>query len=190
MKLSVWAKKQGISYRTAWRWFKDGKLPVEAEQTSSGTILIKDLVSDIKQIQVAIYARVSSADQKSDLDRQISRLVMFANAQNWVVVETIAEIGSALNGHRPKLKKLLSNSKNMIILIEHNDRLMRFGLEYVEAVLAAQGRKLVVVDRDELKDDLVQDMIEVLTSFCARLYGRRSAKNKVKRAVECIQNES
>ena len=139
--------------------------------------------------QVAIYARVSSSDQKNDLERQISRLVIFANAQKWVVAETVIEIGSALNGHRPRLKKLLLNSNIKTILVEHTDRLMCFGAEYVEATLAAQGRKLVVVDAGELKDDLVQDMIDVLTSFCARLYGRRSAKNKAKRAVESIQND-
>ena len=70
--------------------------------------------------------------------------------------------------------------------VEHRDRLMRFGAEYVESALAAQGRKLIVVDPSEVKDDLVQDMIEVLTSFCARLYGRRSAKNKAKKAIEAI----
>lgn len=188
MKLSIWAKKQGISYRTAWRWFKEGKLPVAVEQTVTGTILIKESSSSTER--VAIYARVSSSDQKNDLERQISRLVIFANAQKWVVAETVVEVGSALNGHRPKLKKLLLNSNVKIIIVEHTDRLMRFGAEYVEAALAAQGRKLVVVDAGEIKDDLVQDMIEVLTSFCARLYGRRSAKNKAKRAVEAIQNES
>ena len=67
---------------------------------------------------------------------------------------------------------------------------MRFGAEYVEAALAAQGRKLVVIDPAEVKDDLVQDMIEVLTSFCARLYGRRSARNKAKKALEEIENEN
>ena len=65
---------------------------------------------------------------------------------------------------------------------------MRFGVEYVEAALAAQGRKLMVADVSELKDDLVQDMIEALTSFCARLYGRRSAKNKAKKALETLKN--
>ncbi len=188
MKLSTWAKKQGISYRTAWRWFKEGKLPVEVEQTATGTILVKEVKPPANQ--VAIYARVSSVDQKNDLDRQISRLVLFANSQKWVVAETIAEIGSALNGHRPKLKKLLLKSEVKIILVEHNDRLMHFGLEYLVSALAAQGRQLVVVDSGELKDDLVQDMIEVLTSFCARLYGRRSAKNRAKNAVESIQNGS
>jgi len=86
--------------------------------------------------------------------------------------------------------KLLTNYKIKIIVVEHRDRLMRFGAEYVESALAAQGRKLVVADPTELQDDLVQDMIEVLTSFCARLYGRRSAKNKAKKAIETLQNES
>ena len=66
---------------------------------------------------------------------------------------------------------------------------MRFGFEYVEAALVAQGRQIVVIDQSEVKDDLVQDMIEVLTSFCARLYGRRSAKNKAKKALEAIEHE-
>lgn len=86
--------------------------------------------------------------------------------------------------------KLLTNPTIKTIVVEHRDRLMRFGAEYVESALAAQGRKLIVADESELKDDLVQDMIEVLTSFCARLYGRRSAKNKAKKALESIQNES
>jgi putative resolvase len=188
MKLSSWAKKQGISYRTAWRWFKEGKLPVIAEQTKTGTILIKE--EAISPNVVAIYARVSSADQKKDLDQQIVRLLLYANKNGWSVTHTVAEIGSGLNGHRPKLMKLLTNSNIKIIVVEHRDRLMRFGAEYVESALKSQGRKLIVVNESELKDDLVQDMIEVLTSFCARLYGRRSAKNKAKKALETIQNEN
>lgn len=188
MKLSIWARKQGISYRTAWRWFKEGKLPVVAEQTKTGTILIKDEFTHPNS--VAIYARVSSSDQKRDLDQQVARLVSYANAKGWVVAHTFTEIGSGLNGHRPKLIKVLTNSNIKIILVEHRDRLMRFGAEYVESALAAQGRRLIVADESELKDDLVQDMIEVLTSFCARLYGRRSAKNKAKKALESIQNEN
>lgn len=187
MKLSVWAKKQGISYRTAWRWYKDGTLPVEAEQLPSGTILVKDPLEE--GIQVAIYARVSSHDQKQDLERQVSRLVMFANSQNLSVSQTVVEIGSALNGHRGKLKKLLQNPQVKVIIAEHNDRLMRFGIEFLEATLTSQGRKLLIMNKEELKDDLVRDMIEVLTSFCARLYGKRSAKNRAKKAVESIQND-
>lgn len=188
MKLSEWAKKQGISYKTAWRWVKAGTLPVPYEQTKTGTILIHEPKS--QDNAVAIYARVSSTDQKKDLDGQVARLVNFANTQGWVVELAITEIGSGLNGHRSKLMKLLTNSKIKIILVEHRDRLMRFGVEYVESALVAQGRQLVVADQKELNDDLVQDMIEVLTSFCARLYGRRSARNKAKKALASIQNEN
>src|SRR5260370_39042053 len=97
MKLSEWAKKQGISYRTAWRWFKTGNLPVEAMQTASGTILVVDSREENFTTAV-LYARVSSADQKQDLDRQIARLVAFANARGLTVAQTVTEIGSALNG--------------------------------------------------------------------------------------------
>ena len=167
MKLSVWAKKQGISYRTAWRWFKAGTLPVCVKQLASGTIIISE--PEPKPSGVAIYARVSSSDQKSDLDRQVARLVAFAHEKGLSVSKTMTEIGSGLNGHRPKLMKLLEDPSIGVVLVEHRDRLMRFGVEYVESALLSQGRKLLVADQEELKDDLVQDMIEVLTSFCARL---------------------
>jgi predicted site-specific integrase-resolvase len=111
----------------------------------------------------------------------------YANSQGWTVVKSVTEVGSGLNGRRPKLMKLLVDPDIGVIVVEHRDRLMRFGAEYVEAALAAQGRKLVVIDPAEVKDDLVQDMIEVLTSFCVRLYGRRSARNKAKKALEAME---
>jgi putative resolvase len=83
--------------------------------------------------------------------------------------------------------KLLADPSIKTIVVEHRDRLMRFGVEYVESTLQAQGRRLIVVDQGEVKDDLVQDMLEVLTSFCARLYGRRSAKNKAQKALKAVQ---
>jgi predicted site-specific integrase-resolvase len=98
----------------------------------------------------------------------------------------VSEVGSGLNGQRPELMKLLAGPEVSAVVVEHRDRLMSFGAEYVESALAAQGRKLIVVDPSAVKDDLVQDMIEVLTSFCARLYGRRWAKNKAKKAIEAI----
>ena len=188
MKLSDWAKEQGISYRTAWRWFKADQLPIKAKQLPSGTIILE--VEKPRHLDVAIYARVSSSDQKNDLDRQVARLVSFATEKGLSIAKSVTEIGSGLNGHRPKLMKLLSDESVKIILVEHRDRLMRFGVEYVESSLIAQGRKLLVADPGELKEDLVQDMIEVLTSFCARLYGRRSAKNKAKKALETLQSEN
>ncbi|MCI0525802.1 MAG: IS607 family transposase [Acidobacteria bacterium] len=189
MKLSKWAKQQGVSYMTAWRWFRDGKLPVEAEQMPTGTIIVKEAIG-IGDAGVALYARVSSAEQKPELDKQIARLLEFASQKKLAVIESVTEIGSAMNGHRPKLLKLLRNPSVKIILVEHRDRLIRFGFDYLEASLAAQGRRIVVVDDTELKDDLVRDMTEVLTSFCARLYGRRAANNKARKALRALEDES
>ena len=183
MKLSVWAKQQGISYQAAWRMYRDGKLPVPAEQLPTGTIILKPPKEE--PTGVAVYARVSSPDQRSDLDGQVARVVEFVTGKGWSVVRTVTEVGSGLDGHRPELMKVLADPSVAIVAVERRDRLMRFGAEYVESALAAQGRRLVVVDPGETKDELVQDMIEVLTSFCARLYGRRSARDRAERAVRC-----
>lgn len=184
MKLSTWAKTQGISYTTAWRWWKAGKLPVPSEQVASGTIIVHE--SSPSQ-GVAIYARVSSSDQHADLDRQIVRLTEYAMRQRLIVVDVIREVGSGLNGRRPGLLRLLRNTQATTILIEHRDRLMRFGFEYVEASLAAQQRRILVVEPSEVADDLVRDMTEVMTSMCARLYGKRSAAHRARRAIAAMQ---
>jgi putative resolvase len=183
MKLADWAKQQGITYKTAWRWFKAGRLPVPHTQLPTGTILVHP-PTERPEGAAALYARVSSADQKADLERQLGRLTAFATANGMAVIRSVAEIGSGLNGPRPKLMKLLADPVVTTLVVEHRDRLARFGSEYIEAALGACGRKLVVVDASEMKDDLVRDMIDVLTSFCARLYGQRAAKNRAEKAVK------
>jgi predicted site-specific integrase-resolvase len=177
MKLAEWAKRQGISYTTAWRWTKEDAMPVPWRKTPSGTILV-DVPRDEKLIAVALYARVSSHDQRKDLDRQLARLSHYAAEHDFHVVAAVSEVGSGLNGKRRKLLRLLSDATISAIVVEHRDRFARFGSEYLEAALLASNRRLVVVDSGEMNDDLVQDMIAVLTSFCARLYGRRSARNR------------
>ncbi len=152
-------------------------MPVPWRKTASGTILV-DAPMDEKPMAVALYARVSSHDQRSDLDRQLARLSQYAAEHDLHVVAAVGEVGSGLNGKRRKLLKLLSDKTVSAIVVEHRDRFARFGSEYLEAALAASNRRLVVVDSAEMNDDLVQDMIAVLTSFCARLYGRRSARNR------------
>ena len=110
--------------------------------------------------------------------------MVYAHNHRMTMVEAVSEAGYGLNGRRPKLLQLLANPQIQTILVEHRDRFMRLGGEYVEAALAAQWRKLMVMESSEVKDDLVQDRMEVLTSFCTRLYGRRSARNKAKKAVQ------
>jgi len=101
----------------------------------------------------------------------------------------VCEVGSALNGKRPKLRRVLSDPDARVIVVEHRDRLARFGVEHLEAALSAQGRRIVVADPGETTDDLVRDMIEVLTSMCARLYGRRGARNRAMRALTAAKRE-
>jgi len=102
------------------------------------------------------------------------------------VVRVVTEVGSALDGHRRKFLGLLRDSSVETIVVEHRDRFARFGAEYVEAALSAQGRRLLVVDAAEVDDDLVRDVTEILTSLCARLYGQRAAENRAARAVAAL----
>jgi putative resolvase len=188
MKLSVWAKQQGLTYKTAWRMWKAGRLPVPATQLATGTVILD--VPEQTVVGVALYARVSSADQKADLDRQLARLSAYAARHGLVVVDAVKEVGSGLNGHRRNMIRLLRNPQINGVVVEHRDRLMRFGIEYVEAALAAQGRRLIVVDQSEVTDDIMRDIHEVLVSMCARLYGRRAAKNRADRALAAAAEDA
>jgi putative resolvase len=157
-------------------------MPVPFRRLASGTILVDVAAADAEQ-RMVVYARVSSHDQRSDLDRQVARLTEWATGHGHEVARVITEVGSGLNGKRPKLRRILSDPSATVIVVEHRDRLARFGVEHLQAALAAQGRRIVVADAGETSDDLVRDMIEVLTSMCARLYGRRGARNRAMRAV-------
>jgi putative resolvase len=168
MKLSAWAKLNGIPYKTAWKWFRAGILPAPARQLPTGIILV-DPPQTVGPAQVALYGRVSSSDQKEDRERQIDRLSRYAAEHGLVVPTSAAEVGSARNGHRPKLLKSLAGTTSTTIVVAHRERLMRFGFEYLEAVLAATGRSIIVIEPIGIAADLVRDMTEVLTSFCARL---------------------
>ena len=133
--------------------------------------------------QTFLYARVSGSDQAADLVRQAERLQRYARKQGWVVDETIMETGSGLNGKRRKLLKALRCPGQTRIVVEHRDRLARFGFEMVEASLAGRGGEIIVIEDNEVEDDLVRDVTEVLTSLCARLHGRRSARRRAERAL-------
>ncbi len=182
MNLKEWAAANEVGYSTARQWFLDGKLPVSARKVG-GLILIDPPAQQVPVEAVAVYARVSSADQKPDLDRQVARIVTWAASRNLAVGRVVTEVGSALNGHRRKFLGLLRDPAVTTIVVEHRDRFARFCAEYVEAALSAQGRRLLVVDPAEVDDDLVGDITEILTSMCARLYGRRAAANRAARAV-------
>jgi putative resolvase len=122
------------------------------------------------------------------VDRQVVRVAGWVTGQGLTVARVVREVGSGLNGRRPKLRRILSDPSATVIVVEHRDRLARFGAEHLDAALAAHGRRLIVADPGETTDDLVRDMIEVLTSMCARLYGRCGARNRAMRAVTAAGN--
>jgi putative resolvase len=184
VNLKEWARLQGVHPQTAYRWFREGTLPVPAVRVNSRSVLVApDAVTIPAHGGVGLYARVSSHDQKADLDRQVARLTGWAAQSGCAVVRVEAEVGSGMNGARSKARRLLADPGVQTVVVEHRDRLGRMNTELVEAALSAHGRRLVILDSDEVDDDLVREITEVLTSFCARLYGRRSARNRAERAL-------
>jgi putative resolvase len=188
VNLADWAESVGVNRHTAYRWFREGTLPVPAERVGR-LILVRTAAAADSAAGVVVYARVSSHDQRSDLDRQVARLTGWATEQGLGVGQVVCEVGSGLNGKRPKLRRVLSDPDARVIVVEHPDRLARLGLEHLEAALSAQGRRIVIADPGERTYDLVRDMIDVLTSMCARLYGRRGARNRAMRAITATRRD-
>ena len=185
MKLSQWAKEQGLCYHTAWRLFKDGKLPVRAEQLETGTILVHP-EKEPEGNGTWLYCRVSSHGQKENLVRQKERCLAFCCAKGWTVDKIVCEVASGLNDSRPRLLKML-DARPARIVVEHKDRLTRFGFAYFEKLLPMLGCELVVINRaEEQKEDMVADMVAIITSFCCRLYGMRRGRQKSKRVKELL----
>ena len=189
MNLTQWARSQGVHPQTAYPWFREGILPVPAVRVNQRTVLVNPDRGDAVVGGVGLYARVSSHDQKADLDRQVARLTGWAADAGGQVVRVEAEVGSGMNGARAKVRRLLADPKVTVVVVEHRDRLGRVNTELMESALSAHGRRLVVLDAGEVHDDLVRDMVEVLTSLCARLYGRGSARNRALKAIGCAQRD-
>jgi putative resolvase len=192
MKLSAYARSLGVSYRTAWRWFKAGK--VAGFQADTGTIIVTEPIVETVPAtanqKTVIDTRVSAAENKDNLEGQAKRLMDYCAAKGYQVAAVVKEIGSGVNDTRPKLLKLLTDPTIGQIVVEHKDRLTRFGFNYIEQLLVMQGRKIEVINLAEKgKEDLIQDFVSIVTSFCARLYGQRRSKRKTERIIAEIQNE-
>jgi putative resolvase len=186
MKLSQYAKQQGISYRTALRWFRDGT--IQGYQAPSGTIIVTEREPMQAVQKVAIYARVSSAEHRANLERQAERLTQYCTARGYQVAQVVKEIASGVNDSRPKLLSLLKDTSITRVVVEHRDRLTRFGFHYIDALFTVQGRTIEVVNPAQNDtEELLADLTSIIYSFCARLYGQRRAKRKTEKLVEQLQ---
>ncbi|KFI69345.1 IS607 family transposase [Bifidobacterium magnum] len=198
MKVRDWAGLEHFNPQTVWKWCREGTMPdrVTVERSPSGAYMIYDpkyetaptAPADSGSSRTVCYARVSCADRKADLRRQADRLKAFAIGMGVEHPEVVMETGSGMNDKRRKLNRLLADPTVGTIIVERRDRLARMNAGLIESALKAQGRRVVVVDDTELDDDLARDMTEVLTSFCARLYGRRAAKRKAEAALKAAHD--
>jgi putative resolvase len=185
------AKELGVSIKTLRRWADAGKIRCELAPSGHRRFYIQD-VKSLTPIEARLlenritinYARVSSHDQKADLVRQVQVLEGFSAAKGWEF-ETIQDLGSGLNYQKKGLQKLLHRIlKGDVgrLVLTHKDRLLRFGSELVFAVCAEFDTEVVIINKSQeevpFEQELVTDMIELVTVFSARLYGSRSRKNK------------
>ena len=190
VNLAEWARAWGVYRQTACRWFGEGMLPVPAVRVSRRTVLVSsDTPAELAAAACGWYARVSSHDQKPVLGRRVARVTAWAAAAGGQVVRVEAEAGSGVNGSRAKVRRLLADPAVTTVVAGHRGRPGRMITELAGSAVSAHGRRLVVPGDGEVGDDLVRDMAGVLTWFCARLRGRRSARNRALTAVGCAERD-
>lgn len=193
------AERLGVSTITLRRWEKAGKITAQRTQGGHRRYALADIEPHAVHLagqsrSTIAYARVSSHDQKDDLERQKHVLEMYCAAQGWQF-DLVADLGSGMNYHKKGLRKLLNailEGECGRLVITHKDRLLRFGAELVFAVCEAKNVEVVIINKGTdttFEEDLAQDVLEIITVFSARLYGSRSHKNKkiidgIKQVVE------
>ena len=187
------AEMLGVNRVTVFRWIKQGKIKAvrvgREYRIPEGEVnrLLKGKATNT----AVIYARVSSSDQKNDLERQVEYLKKYCSAKGYNVVDILTDVASGLNEKRRGLKKLFEyvvNGKVDVVVVSYKDRLTRFGFKYLEEFFNSHGVRIEVVFGEEPKDlqpELIEDLIAIVTSFAGRLYGMRSHKKKM--VVESVK---
>ncbi len=190
----------GVANRTLRRWIKEGKIRainIGGRWRIPESEIKRLLGQPIEEIttprlaRVVVYARVSGANQKKELENQIEALRKYIEQKNWKLIAIVKDIASGLKEDRRGLWKLIEMARKHefdILLVAYKDRLTRFGFRYLEELFKAYGVKVLVAFQEPPKDfyqELVEDLIEIVTSFASRIYGKRSHKyKKVVKAVE------
>jgi len=191
IKLCDYAKNHSVTYRTAWNRFNAGKIP-NSFKNRDGQILIEVINNkNIDLTKVVIYARVSSNENRTNLDAQAIRLTHYATAKGYQITKVIKEVGSGVNDNRKKLKKLLESEDWGTVIVEHKDRLTRFGFNYIEILLNKEGREIEVINlAEDEKSDLMQDLVSIIYSFSAKMYGLRRSKRKTEEIIKLLEKDS
>lgn len=189
-KLSDYAKKFNVTYRTAWNRFKQGKIDGAFldEKTNHIYIPVESFKENATK-KVALYARVSNHDAADNLDRQLERIRNYSISNGYDIVYEFKEISSGLNDQRTKLTKLLKKDDYDLIIVENKDRLTRFGFNYIKVLLNTKNKDILVINKtdDNKKTDLIQDLVSIIYSFSARIYGLRKGNEKSKKLKDFLE---
>ncbi|WP_157560729.1 IS607 family transposase, partial [Hydrogenivirga sp. 128-5-R1-1] len=184
------SKLLGVSTRTIQRWDKQGLIKVIRTPKGRRRIPLSEIKRILSQTindrRAVIYARVSSQKQNNDgnLERQVERILKYAKEHNYEVIKIFKDTASGINDKRKNFWKMIQFIKeNQVpyLIVEFEDRLTRFGIQYIKALLEEYGTQIVIIENKMTKDktqELVEDLITIITSFTARIYGARSQKFK------------
>ena len=190
IKLSKYAKDHSITYGTALRHYHKGILKGYQDETTKTIYIEEETKNIVNTNRVVLYSRISSSENKKNAEKQLERLRMYSLAKGYTIVEEIIEVASGLNDNRPKLEKILKKDNYDILLVEHKDRLTRFGFNYIEVLLEKSQQRVEVINYiQEEKEDLINDLVSIITSFCARIYGQRRTKRKTEDLIKELKKE-
>ena len=191
IKISKLSKALGVSKATLYNWRSQGKINFIRSSTghnyvSSDTYNEFLGIKEIKEQKVVVYCRVSSSENKPNLDTQKQRLISYCNAKGYKVSSVICEVGSGINDKRNKLINLFKHPDDFtMIIVEHKDRLTRLGFNYIDTLLTSMGKKIEVVNNVESeKEDIIQDFVSIITSYCSKIYGLRRSKRKTEQLIK------
>lgn len=182
----------GVHRNTLYNWRSKGLIknyPTPTGQVRYEESEIIKLVKNKDDKTSVVYSRVSSSKQKEDLSRQAERIKKWALDNGFNVISEFSEIGSGLNSKRKKLDQVLNlikTGKVSNLIVEHNDRLTRFGFEFIEKFCTEFGCRIVIINDSGVRDDIVKDLIDIIICFSSKLYGKRSSVNKAKILVETL----
>lgn len=192
IKLSKAAKELGVTVRTLWRWMYNGQIKFHKIGILN-VLTIDDLnklkgIEEKKEEKIIIYARVSSPTNKTNLESQVERLKVYCIAKGYSIHKIVKEFGSGLNDERKGLSSLLEGQDFSKIVIEHKDRLTRSGFNYIKLCLEHNGKQIEVVNQaEDDEQNIIQDFISIITSYCARIYGRRRSQRKTEELLKSLK---
>jgi predicted site-specific integrase-resolvase len=151
---------------------------------------IQTIEEEKKELKVYVYTRVSSAERKNNLESQAGRAVQYANAKGYKVEKIYKEVASGFNDDRKILNRILEELEFDILIVEHKDRLTRVGFNYLRSLLKKMGKEIIVINEVDLEEkDIIQDLISIITSYTARIYGNRRKERKSAEFIQELNKE-